>query len=112
MADASTIRINVPIIRPGGLLNFQLIAPASSKITFSELSSNAKIINAKDMEDQTQKSTTRIQMCIIGLAATVWLGLITSIGFALWQMGKWWEKMDNGNAAQSPELFPDGFEVR
>jgi hypothetical protein len=98
MPDPSVIRINVPIIRPGGLLNFQIIAPASSKIFFSELSSNAKIINAKKLEDENQKSTTRIQMCIIGLGVIVWLGLVIAVGFALWQMGKWWEKIDNGDA--------------
>jgi hypothetical protein len=98
LVDASTIKINVPTIRPGGLLSFQLIAPASSKITFSELTSNANIISAKDLEDDTQKSTSRIQMCIIGLGVAVWLVLVSAVGFALWQMGKWWEKIDNGNA--------------
>ena len=98
MTDPSTIKINVPTIRPGGLLSFQLIAPASSKITFSELASNAKIVNSKDLEDQTKKSTTRIQMCIIGLGVVVWLGLVIVVGAVLWQIGKWWEKVDGGNA--------------
>lgn len=102
MTDASTIRVNVPTIRPGGLLNFQLIASASTKITFSELSSNARVINAKDLENQTKKSTTRIQMCIIGLGVAVWLGLVIALGFVLWQIGKWWEKVETGSPM--PEL--------
>jgi len=102
LVDANTIRVNAQIIRPGGLLSFQLIAPASSKIAFTELASNAKIVDAKDLEDSTQKSTTRIQMSIIGLGVAVWLGLLVAVGYTLWQIGKWWEKVDNGDPM--PEL--------
>jgi hypothetical protein len=102
LADPDTIRINAPTIRPGGLLNFQLIAPATSRITFSELSENANIIGEKELQDQAQKSISRTQMAIVVLGVAVWLALVIMVGYLLWQIGKWWEKLENGNAM--PEL--------
>ena len=102
LVDANTIKINALSIRPGGLLSFQLIAPASGKITFTELSENAKIIGEKELQDQAQKSISRIQIADIALTVAIWLGLVIAIGYVLWQIGKWWEKLDNGNSM--PEL--------
>jgi hypothetical protein len=96
-ADPHTIKVNVPEIRPDGLVHFQLMTSPASRIEFSELSDNAKIIDSKDAS-QNGPSATVIKILITVIVVGLWGGIIGSACTLLWKMGNWWYKMDTGEA--------------
>ena len=101
MVDSQTFKINIPAIRPNGQVSFQIIVPASSKITFTELAQNAQIVFAKDLESQKQKNSI-YETCMIVAAILLWVAFIVWVSFLVWRIGKWWR--DKEGAATPDEV--------
>lgn len=53
--DPHEFKVNVPTIRPGGIVSFQILTSASNNITFSELADNAQIVTSSGVEAQNKK---------------------------------------------------------
>lgn len=101
VVDQYSFKINIPTIRPSGLVSFQIIVPVANQISFTELVENGQIVFAKDLEAQKQKTSFyEIAMVVSGVA--LWLAFISWIGVLIWQVGKWWR--DKGTTASPDEL--------
>lgn len=96
-ADPHTVKVNVPEIRPNGLVHFQLMTSPASRLEFSELSDNAKIIDSKDA-GQNGPSSAVVKILIMVLFVGIWGGIVGTLCTLLWKMGNWWYNMDTGEA--------------
>ena len=101
VVDPHTFKIDIPTIRPNGLVSFQIIVPVTSQITITELAESGQFVTAKELETQKQKTSIyEIAMVVSGVA--LWLAFVSWIGVLIWKVGKWWR--DNGTAATPDEL--------
>jgi hypothetical protein len=93
--DVHEFKVNVPTIRPGGLVSFQIITTASNNIAFSELADNAQIVTPTTIEAQKEKSTL-VELGIIALAIFVWFPVLTILIYVFWKTGKSWQEIETG----------------
>jgi hypothetical protein len=100
--DPHTIKVNVPIIRPGGLVNMQLLTTATNQIKFSELSSNAQFTTTKGGVEVQQKKQTFLKYTLFGVGAVIWLTVIFTIIYIILRTKKSWQEMETNTTA--PEI--------
>jgi len=99
LVDPHTVRVDVPTIRPGGFVNFQLLTTPANQIKFSELSDNAQIVPLKGVEAEQHKNTL-IEYCVITAAVIAWVALLSSIIVMIWRTKKTWQEME-GSTTES-----------
>jgi hypothetical protein len=95
--DLHTIKVDVPTIRPDGLVSFQIITTPSNQIKFSELSENARITTLKGVEVEKRK-TLFVEYCLSAVGILLWLTIVVTVGFTIWRARKWWQGMETGIA--------------
>lgn len=95
--EPRTVRIDVREIRPNGLLGFDMMVSVTNQVKFSELANSAKVYSAAEFEAR-KKNTSLIQTGIIVAIVLVWLTLLVAAGTLIWNMGKWWQKVESGVA--------------
>ena len=93
--DPHEFRVNVPTIRPGGFVSFQIITSAANKITFSERSDNALFATqtGKGVDEEKQKATL-VELAIGAAILFVWLPVLSILIYVFWKTGKSWQRME------------------
>ena len=93
LPDPHEFKVNVPTIRPGGLVGFQIMTTASNNITFTQLADNAQIVTSRGAEAQKQKYTL-LEIGIVAAVVFFWLPVIAILVRVFWQAGKSWQAIE------------------
>lgn len=101
-ADLNTLKINVPTIRPGGLVSFQLLTTATNQIKISELADNAQFITGKEGADAQKQKTIYIEYVLVSIGVMIWLALLCTLIVVVVRTGKSWREIETSTAP--PEI--------
>jgi len=102
-ADPHEFKVNIPTIRPGGTVGFQIIAPPNINITFSELSDNALFETQKGALLHAEKEqTSRMVLAIIAVVVLVWLPVLSVLIYVFVKVGRAWKETDT--ATEHPDF--------
>ena len=93
--DVHEFKVNVPIIRPGGFVSFQIITAANNNITFSERSDNALFETQKgaSLDAQAEKNVL-VEWGVGAFILLVWLPILSMLIYVFWRAGKTWQEIE------------------
>jgi hypothetical protein len=91
--DKNSIRIDIPIVRAGSTVTFELLSQANSKIQFQELVEVGRILSVERYQAQLKKSDTAVKVGIV-VIILIWILLIGIIIFFFQRVRTFWQGMD------------------
>jgi hypothetical protein len=91
--DTNSITIDVPQIRPGGFIGFDILTAVSNKIVFSERSEDAQLFNPSDVEQRKQQ-TSWLQTWGIAFLVVLWIAIVSLVIAFVWRFKKWWTEYE------------------
>lgn len=100
--DLREFKIDVPTIRPGGFVNFQILTTATNDITFTERSDNAIFESpAAAGTDAEKQKATLLERLGIAAAVFIWLPVIIGLVYYCCKLTQTWQEIDNNS--EKPE---------
>lgn len=91
--DTNSVTIDVPQIRPGGFIGFDILAAVSNKVVFSERSADGLVFSPADVEKRKQQ-TSWLQTWGIALLVVLWISVVFVALAFIWRFKKWWTDYD------------------
>ena len=93
--DKNSIRIDIPTVRPGSGVTFELLSDVNNKIQFQEVLGVGRVLGVEAYAAQVQKTDIAIKVGI-GVAILAWLFLIGIVIFVFRRVRAYLHDMDIG----------------
>jgi hypothetical protein len=94
-ADPHEFKVNIPSIRPGGFVGFQILAPPNIHITFSELSDNALFETQTGVLKNAEQEKNLLEIWVIVSAIVlIWLPVLSFLIYVFIKVGKTWKESE------------------
>jgi len=98
-----SIKVDLPAIRPGGIVTFDIITDINNKVNFQELIENGKILDKKSYDYQTNQ-VDYLKIIIVGLIILIWGTFLVIAVIMLQRVWFGWNKMEL-NSEQTSNLI-------
>jgi len=100
--DESSVRIDVPVIRPRADVTFEVMTPSDSTFEVSELANNAEVLSLQQLGPRTEENASGTDalpfQALAGLVVIVWAGFILVAILVIRHVGKGWREMDRSTS--------------
>jgi hypothetical protein len=99
----NTIKIDVPLIRPGGIITFELLTGVNNNLRFQELAEEGKILTTESFAVENKKSNLPV-IAVIAIVIVLWAALVTIVLTLFRRIGTRWRNMEIGDEKASNDI--------
>jgi len=93
--DTNSIKIDIPTVRPGSVVTFELLAKINNTIQFQELVEVGKILSVASYKAQDKKSELLIKSGIV-VIVLIWISFIVIVILVVLRVRIYWRDMETG----------------